>query len=58
VLALALLLISLWVTMLALLGWVAREMGTTAAPSLWFAYLALFIFHLLMLSFGHDHAIN
>jgi hypothetical protein len=55
---LALLLISLWVTMLVLLGWTAWEAGATAAPGLWSTHLVFSIFHLLALPLGHDCSID
>jgi hypothetical protein len=53
-----LVLVSLRVTLLEWLGWIARETGTVAAPSLRFIDLALPVFHLLALPLSHDTSID
>jgi hypothetical protein len=58
VLTLMLVLVSLRVTLLELRGWIARETGTTAAPSLRSINLALQVFHLPVLPFSHDSSID
>jgi hypothetical protein len=55
---LILVLISLRVALLELLGWVAWEMGTTAASGLWSTNLALQVFHLSVLPLSHYSSIN
>jgi hypothetical protein len=57
-LMLVLVLMSLMVTLLELLGWVARETGTAAATSLRSSDLALLVFHLLALPLSHYGSIN
>jgi hypothetical protein len=57
-LILALVLMSLRVTLLELLGWIAWETGTAAAPSLRSTNLALPVFHLPALPLSHDSSID
>jgi hypothetical protein len=57
-LALMLVLVSLRVTLLELLGWIAWGTGTTVAPSLQSVDLALLVFHLAALPLSHDSSIN
>jgi hypothetical protein len=49
---------SLRVTLLELLGWVAYETGTGAAPGLRSTNLAFHVFHLPALPLGYDGSIN
>jgi hypothetical protein len=51
-------LISLRVTLIELLGWIARETGMAAAPSLQSTNLALLVFHLPVLPISHYCSIN
>jgi hypothetical protein len=51
-------LVSLRVTLLELLGWVALETGTAAAPSLRSTDLAFLVFHLPALPLGYDGFID
>jgi hypothetical protein len=57
-LTLTLVLVSSRVTLLELLGWIAWETGTVAAPSLQSTELALPVFHLPTLPLSHDGSID
>jgi hypothetical protein len=56
--ALMLVLVPLMVTLLELLGWIAWETGTVAAPSLRPTDLPLPVFRLPALPLSHDSSIN
>jgi hypothetical protein len=55
---LTLVMISLGVTLLELLGWIAQETRTATAPDLWSTNLALPIFHLPALPLSHYCSID
>jgi hypothetical protein len=57
-LVLTLMLMSLRVTLLELLGWIARVVGAAAAPGLRSTNLAFSVLHLPALPFSHDCSID
>jgi hypothetical protein len=58
VLVLTLMLVTLRVTLLELLGWVAWVAGMAATPGLRSTNLAFLVFHFLTLPFSHDCSVD